>query len=214
MLGHWTIGSPPTPTRLKRSSTRGLSHTSTISGSTIPRLSHWRAIGWTSRLSPRPFQPAGRGAGFSDGVTSLELATWQRTFVPTVLPRSAVGHVFPLAFLQRPGRAALLQCAWSSLIMDYLARQKLSGSHMSFGVMNQIATPRPAAFKNPPEWSTETLDQFVRARVLELAYTSDRIRSYAEDVVGGMPGAPFRWIPQRRDQVRAELEAAMCTCTS
>ena len=45
--------------------------------------------------------------------------------------------------------------------------------------------------------------------MLELAYTSDRIRSYAEDVVGGMPGAPFRWIPQRRDQVRAELEAAM-----
>jgi hypothetical protein len=45
--------------------------------------------------------------------------------------------------------------------------------------------------------------------VLELTYTSRRIRPYADDIVGGDPGTPFRWIPQRREQLRAELDAAM-----
>ena len=49
--------------------------------------------------------------------------------------------------------------------------------------------------------------------MLELTYTSWRIAAYANDCMGldpdADPGPPFRWIPERRDQLRAELDAAM-----
>jgi hypothetical protein len=42
--------------------------------------------------------------------------------------------------------------------------------------------------------------------VLELAYTSWRLKSYAEDL--GDDGPPFRWNPERRSLLRADLDAA------
>ena len=132
-----------------------------------------------------------------------------RTFVPSVLPRSAVGHVFPVAFSGHPEKLPLLQAIWSSVVFDYVSRQKLSGTHMTYGVVNQLACPRPDYFSTSPAWSGERLDYFVRSRVLELTYTSHRIRPYAVDVVGGDPGEPFRWLPERRAQITAELDAAM-----
>lgn len=42
-------------------------------------------------------------------------------------------------------------------------------------------------------------------RVLDLLYTSNRIASYARDL--GDDGPPFRWVPERRAVLRAELDA-------
>jgi hypothetical protein len=46
-----------------------------------------------------------------------------------------------------------------------------------------------------------------------LTYTSWHIAPYANDCLGlgpdADPGPPFRWIPERRDILRAELDAAM-----
>lgn len=44
-------------------------------------------------------------------------------------------------------------------------------------------------------------------RVLELTYTSHRIAPYARDL--GDDGPPFRWLPERREALRAELDGAM-----
>ena len=147
MLGHWN----------HRFSTYADATQAQLNKGTLPHIDDKRlddpaveslARYWVDEQTVAKAIPASWSRGWLLGWRDIARASDMRTFVPTVLPRSAVGHVFPLAFLQRPGRAALLQCAWSSLIMDYLARQKLSGSHMSFGVMNQIATPRPAAFQS------------------------------------------------------------------
>jgi hypothetical protein len=103
----------------------------------------------------------------------------------------------------------VLQAVWSSLAFDYIARQKLSGTHMTYGVVKQLVCPAPAAFDADPGWAGATLADFVRPRVLELTYTSYRIKPYAVDVVGGNPGEPFRWLPERRAQLMAEPDAAM-----
>jgi len=132
-----------------------------------------------------------------------------RTFVPSVLPKAAVGDAFLLAFPGNARDVSALQAVWSSLVFDYIARQKLSGTHMKYFTTRQLSCPTPAAFAEQPNWCESSLDSFVRARTLELAYTSHRIRPYAEDALGGDPGAPFHWVPERRDQIRAELEAAM-----
>lgn len=148
------------------------------------------------------------------GWRDITNASNERTFVPCALPRAAVGHVFPIAFPADPAHAPLLQAVWSSLAFDYISRQKLSGTHMTYGVVNQLACPEPAAFDPVPSWSDAPLSAFVRARVLELAYTSWRMAPYAVDVLEGTPGEsdpgpPFRWLPERRTQLRAELDAAM-----
>lgn len=137
-----------------------------------------------------------------------------RTFVPSALPLAAVGDAFLIAYPSEPTLAPLLQAVWSSLVFDFISRQKLSGTHMKYFTTKQLACPAPEAFEDSPSWLRGPLDKFVRDRVLELAYTTHRLASYAVDVMKGVPGEtnpgkPFRWSERRRDQLRAELDAAM-----
>ncbi len=46
---------------------------------------------------------------------------------------------------------------------------------------------------------------FIVPRVLELTYTAEDLRPWAEDL--GYTGDPFPWAPDRRRQLRAELDA-------
>jgi hypothetical protein len=131
-----------------------------------------------------------------------------RTLVPSVLPRSAVGDGFLLALTGKPDQVALLHAVWSSLACDYVARQKLSGAHMKFFVTKQVACPAPDVFEQSQAWSGGVvLREWVVPRVIELSYTSWRIRPYAVD--NGDDGPPFRWLAERRELIRAELDAAM-----
>jgi len=49
------------------------------------------------------------------------------------------------------------------------------------------------------------LSSWVLAHVLELSYTSRRLRPYASDL--GDDGPPFHWDPDRRALLRADLDA-------
>lgn len=129
-----------------------------------------------------------------------------RTFIPAVLPASAVGHVFPVAFPSDPANAHLLQATWSSIAFDFIANQKLSGNHMTYAVLNQMACVAPNSFEEPARWRhDEQLKTWLRPYTLELGYTSSRLKSYAKDL--GDKGSPFHWIPERRALLRADLDA-------
>ena len=79
---------------------------------------------------------------------------------------------------------------------------------MKYFVLKQLACPTPATFAERTPWQISlTLAEFVTPRVLELSYTSYRIAPYARDL--GDDGPPFRWLPDRREALRAELDAAM-----
>ncbi|WP_249645126.1 Eco57I restriction-modification methylase domain-containing protein [Nocardia sputi] len=131
----------------------------------------------------------------------------ERTFVPAVLPRSAVGNSFYIAFPQDPKSAADLHATWSSLTFDYVARQKLSGSHMNYFAAKQIACPAPSRYSIPAPWQRDvTITQWIQRYVVELSYTSWRLKPYAVDL--GDDGPPFRWNPDRRALLRADLDAA------
>jgi hypothetical protein len=141
--------------------------------------------------------------GWRDIATNLDF----RTLIPCVIPRSGVGHVFPLALLGQPQNAYLLHASWSSLACDYIARQKMSGTHMTYGVLTQLAVPHPGYFSRSAPWQTDTtLAEWIRPYVLELSYTSHQMRPYAEEM--GDAGQPFRWSVTRRVLLRAEHDAA------
>jgi len=129
-----------------------------------------------------------------------------RTFVPSTLPRTATGNAFLLAFPGLFEKAFLLQATWSSLVCDYIARQKLSGANMVYMIVKQLACPNPDYFDHQTPWKSNcTLIQWVRPYVLELAYTSWRLKPYAEDL--GDDGSPFHWDPERRGLLRADMDA-------
>jgi len=131
-----------------------------------------------------------------------------RTFVPSALPRSAVGHAFPVVHLADHRHAPLIQAVWSSFACDYITRQKLSSTHLTFGVLNQIACPAPDTFEQPAPWQPDvTLAEYITPRVVELNYTSHRMAPYARDF--GHDGPPFHWDPDRRALLKAELDATM-----
>jgi hypothetical protein len=141
------------------------------------------------------------------GFRRLTRASDMRTFIAFVFPRSAVGDNTWIATCH-PSSGPALQSAWSSLVSDYIIRQKLSGTTLSAYIVEQLACPRPEAFDEPPEWDRRApLSEWTLPRVLELSYTSWRLQPYARDMRDD--GAPFHWIPERRELLQAELDAAM-----
>ena len=94
------------------------------------------------------------------------------------------------------------------MVFDYIARQKISGTGMTYFIVKQIACPTPGTFTRATSWQSDrTLAEWVIPYVLELSYTSWRLRPYAQEM--GDDGPPFRWDPERRSLLRADLDAAM-----
>jgi hypothetical protein len=129
----------------------------------------------------------------------------ERTFVDSVLPLTAIGHAFPLAFPADHQNGFLLHATWSSLAFDFVVRQKLSGNNMTFTTLKQVACPGPDEYAQYAPWNPQlTLADWIRPYVLELSYTSLRLSPYAEDL--GDFGPPFHWDPDRRAMLRADLD--------
>jgi hypothetical protein len=135
-------------------------------------------------------------------------STDQRTVIAGVFPRAAIGHTSPLLFSsQEPRSAAVLYGNLVSLVFDYAARQKIGGTHLTYGYLKQLPALGPGHFAKPCPWSSsEQVVVWVLPRVVELTYTAWDLEGFGTDV--GFAGPPFRWDPERRPVLRAELDAA------
>jgi hypothetical protein len=152
----------------------------------------------------------------SDVVTSEWLLGWAdstsatnlRSFVPCAIPRSAVGNKFPLALFADAQCAPEFLGVCSSLVFDYLVRQKLSGITLNYFIVKQFPIPSPTQLGVAAPWqSSASISDEIRDRVRELTVTSWRMVPFARDM--GDVGPPFRWLPARLEQIRAELDAMM-----
>jgi hypothetical protein len=126
-------------------------------------------------------------------------STDERTVIASVMPRVGVGHTMPLMMTgQEPARLAALLANLDSLTLDYIARVKVGGTHLTYGYLKQFPILTPDRY-------TEADLAFIVPRVLELTYTAHDLQPWAADL--GYDGAPFPWNPNRRAQVCAELDA-------
>ena len=133
--------------------------------------------------------------GFRD-VTSAKL---ERTFVATVVPRVAVGHKLPLLLVRHePKLTAVFLGMVSSLVFDFVCRQKLGGTSMTYSVLRQLS------FLPPSKFDQASID-FVVPRVLELTYTAHDVQPWASALE--FSGPPFLFCPDRRSLLQAELDA-------
>ncbi|NYJ02431.1 hypothetical protein HNR19_003129 [Nocardioides thalensis] len=138
--------------------------------------------------------------GFSD-VTS---ATNERTVLAAAFPRAGVGHTYPLWFGQR---RELLLAVLNSHVLDYLARQKVAGLHLTYGYVRQFPVPTPDTFEAWCPWSLGTLADWLTERVVRLSVTSHSMVRMASELVGAQH--PYAWKASERDLLRAEIDAAM-----
>ena len=105
----------------------------------------------------------------------------------------------PLWFTrQTPQLMGAFLANMSALVFDYVVRQKLGGTNMTYGYYMQFPVL-------PPNRYTDADLAFIVPRVLELTYTAHDLKPWAADL--GYAGPPFPFDPDRRAQLRAELDA-------
>jgi len=159
---------------------------------------------WMDRRSPRWLM------GWRDICRSTD----RRTLISSVISRVAVGDKFLLFFAPQPAHLmAALLANFDSLVCDFAARQKVGGTALKYFTMKQFPIL-------PPERYTSADLAFIVPRVLELTHTAHDMQAWADDLLVAMPDAdprpteqrgtplpPFPWSPERRAQLRAELDA-------
>jgi hypothetical protein len=128
-----------------------------------------------------------------------------RTVISSLLPRTAVGDKFLLAFAGPNGWA--LQANLDSFVLDYVARQKFAGVSFKYFLMKQLPVLPPESYGESARWALgHTVAQWIEPRVLELSCVTWEMVSLARDM--GYEVMPFIWDEERRFQIRAELDAA------
>ena len=126
-------------------------------------------------------------------------STDERTVIATVFRMVGVNNKLPLFFSDdTPETTCALLANLSSITLDYAARQKLGGTSMTYLYLKQVPVIAPNNYSSADH-------SFLIPRVLELTYTSHSMRPWAQDL--GHAGAPFAFDPDRRVQLRAELDA-------
>ena len=178
--------------------------------------------------------------GWLLGFRDIARSTDERTAIFTLIPRTAVGNPIPLVFLKEETNTSQVPCFlqnFDSIILDYIARQKIGGTHLTYFYLNQFSTFDPSFFSAKD-------DNGIISTTLELIYTSWDIKPFADDVwreadnnlrqaikaqweenkeatgghtwdppewaeiaEDGIPLPPFKWDEERRAHLRAELDA-------
>jgi len=143
------------------------------------------------------------------GWRDITNTTNERTVIGSVVPRLGVGHKLPLfaSLAGSPVSSAALLANLTSFALDYVARQKVGGTSMTYFYLKQLPVLPPSAYAQLTAWSpAETVAQWMLPRILELVYTSWELEPFARDC--GYDGPPFVWDEERRFQLRCELDAA------
>jgi len=124
-----------------------------------------------------------------------------RRFIGGVIPLSGAGNslivVKPSGNISKEKLACFIGNI-GCLIMDVVARWKVSGTNLNLFLVEQFP------FISPDSYSVAD-ENFISSRVIELTYTTKSLSGFARDM--GYMGEPFAFIPDRRAQLRAQLDA-------
>ncbi len=134
------------------------------------------------------------------GFRRITSSVVEHTMIACLFPRVGASDVLPVC-LSDGVEITLLSCLlanFNSVCFDYVARQKVGGTHMDFHYLKQLPALPPSAY-------TAADIDYIAPRVLELVYTAWDLKPFAEDM--GYHGEPFKWDTDRRAQLRAELDA-------
>jgi hypothetical protein len=133
------------------------------------------------------------------GWRDITNATNERTVIASIVPWTGVGHTLRLMHVGNSASFAAAFLANSSAIaLDFVARQKVGGTHLTVEMWKQLPIL-------PPKFYVESRLGFITPKVLELTYTSHSLAPFARDL--GHDSPPFAWDEDRRAHLRADLDA-------
>ena len=135
------------------------------------------------------------------GIRGITNATNERTVISSLFYLSAAGNNMPLLFIENKlwgKNIGLLLANLNSVVLDFIARQKVGGANLNFFIIKQLPVLAPDQY-------IQTDFDYIVPRVLELTYTGHDLKPFAEDL--GNEGEPFPFNPDRRHQIKCELDA-------
>ena len=163
------------------------------------------------------------------GFRHITNPTNHRTMIASLLPRAACANPMPLLLPVLPPKppkatkkelgdwrkecarivaeyktsAPLLVANLSSFALDFIVRQKMHSTGLNWHIVRQLPLVAPKTYGKKA--GGKTIGDFVRERVLRLAYTANDMTPFARDM--GHKGAPFIWDGDKRAEWRAQLDA-------
>jgi hypothetical protein len=163
------------------------------------------------------------------GFKDVTAPTNVRTMIAAALPLAAFGNTLPILLPDLPDAppsrrgprfeqwqqevarrieayrsyAPLLLANLNSLVLDYVARQKVQGQHLNWYIAEQLPLVPESAYGQ--KIGKKTADAIVRDAVLHLTYTARDMAGFAHDQ--GYEGPPFAWDETARQHARARLDA-------
>lgn len=171
--------------------------------SCVARPRYWISAANVESASEKMFRQ-----GWVLGCMSITSATNARTCVMSAVPNAGLGNSVIGLLSQADARhQCCLLANFCSLPFDYVCKQKVSGNNFNMFIIKQLPVLPPAAFDVAAPWDRAMiLAEWIIARVIELTYTANDLREFAQDV--GCRNEPFRWNEPRRFLIRCELDAA------
>lgn len=148
------------------------------------------------------------------GFRDVTNATNERTFISSLIPNAVgVGNSATLLYAERGTMPTATLCAMmSSLVFDYITKQKIGGSHASISFVKQFPVLAPDQI--PPTYQWEIVK-----RMAELCYFNHDMDGWAEELWEEMDDSqrtqlpqignhePWIYNPDRRALLQAELDA-------
>jgi hypothetical protein len=127
--------------------------------------------------------------------------TNERTFITSIIPRRGVGNTLPIWIVPENISVERRVCLYvnsTTLVTDFVARNKIGGTHINYFHLKQFPFFTPHFYIN-------SYISFIIPLALELTYTSHALAPFACDL--GYDGPPFQWDEERRALLRADLDA-------
>ena len=144
----------------------------------------------------------------------ITASTNVRTMIAAAIPQVGCGHTLPVLLPAEEsfdgGIASCLLANLNSFGFDYVARQKVQGTHLTWYTVEQLPVVPPDRYK-AVSFGPKTAGKIVREAVLELTYTAHDMAPFARDMgyvnETGDVKPPFTWDGDRRLHLRAKLDA-------
>ena len=160
---------------------------------------------WAPARQVEDIVPESRG--WSVGYRDIARPTDARTMIASIMPWSgsdlAIRLIIPSAVGFNAHAASCLLANFNSFAFDFVTRQKVQGTHLSWYILEQLPIVAPDDYARP--FGATTARDLVRDHVLRLTYTAHDMAPFARDL--GYDGPPFVWDEEERRHLRARLDA-------
>lgn len=137
----------------------------------------------------------------------ITASTNVRTMIAAVVGQVGCGHTLPILIPHTDGfdafDAACLTANFNTFGFDYVTRQKVQSTHLTWYTVEQLPVIASADYDHP--FGDKTARDLVRDHVLRLTYTAHDMALFARDL--GYDGPPFVWNEEERRHLRARLDA-------